>query len=228
MKRFDPEKFVKNKYNHLLSALILLFVFSPVFEGRDPHERFPVLAFIILVVLVAALRAGFPKGVFLYSFLGIAILSFVLNFLAYFLPLSQMDLSNVLIFISRSINVCFYIATVYLLARRLFRTRKVTADTIKGGVSAFLLIGFVWATLYSLLGQIDADAYTVAGDKEMMYMYFSFTTLTTLGYGDIIPHTRIAAILTSTEAIVGQLFLTIFVARLVGLYIIADSTHDRN
>jgi len=222
MKQFDPEKFVKNKYNHLLIALILLFILSPALETRDSHEKFPILSFIVLVVLVTALRLGFTKGLFLYSFLGVVLISFILNLLVYFLSFSQAALPSILIFVSRSINVLFFLLTIYLLVKRLFYTHKVTADTIKGGVSAFLLIGFVWATLYSLLEQIDPVAYTVSGDKEMMYMYFSFTTLTTLGYGDIVPHTRIAAVLTSSEAITGQLFLTIFVARLVGLYIVNE------
>ena len=53
------------------------------------------------------------------------------------------------------------------------------------------------------------------------------TTLTTLGYGDIVPNTRFAAILTNSEAIIGQLFLTIFVARLVGLYIVSEQADSR-
>ena len=216
MKHFDPEKVLLNKYNHLLTALILLFLFSPFLEVREPLQKFPLVSLIVLVVLVTAIRTGFPRGRFLHSLLGVVFVGFMLSLLAFFLPPSQSDLANVLIFIYRSITVVFYLVTIYLLSKRLFKVRKVTADTIKGGVCAYLLIGFTWVTLYRLA---SPDSFNIAAGKEMMYVHFSFTTLTTLGYGDITPKTRFAAILTNSEAIIGQLFLTIFVARLVGLYI---------
>jgi hypothetical protein len=222
MKRFNPEKFLKNKYNHLLTAMILLFVFSPSLEVRDPEQKFPLVSLVVLVVLVAAIRTGFPKGGYLYSFLGVVFIGFILNLLAFFLPPSQSALAGVLIFIHRSISVLFYLVTIYLLSKRLFHTHKVTSDTIKGGICAYLLIGFAWATLYSLLIQVNPESFTISAGKEMMYVHFSFTTLTTLGYGDIVPRTRFAAILTNSEAILGQLYLTIFVARLVGLYIVEE------
>ena len=222
MKRLDPEEFLKNKYNHLLSALILLFIFSPSLEVRDKSVNFPIIPLIILVVLVAVIRVDFSRGKFFHAFLIFAFISFSLNLLIYFLPDSRVELTKILKTLSSIISILFYIITIYILSRRLFRVRKVTADTIKGGISAYLLIGFFWAILYSLLIQIDPDAFIVTSDKEMMLVHFSFTTLTTLGYGDIVPNGRFAAVLTNAEAIIGQLFLTIFVARLVGLYIVGE------
>lgn len=222
MKRLDPEKFLKNKYNHLLSALILLFILSPSLEVRDKSVNFPIIPLVVLVVLVAVIRVDFPRGDFFRVFLIFAFVSFSLNILIYFLPDSQVELMKILRFLSNSISILFYIVTIYILSRRLFRVRKVTADTIKGGISAYLLIGFFWATLYGLLIQIDPDAFVIASNKEMMLVHFSFTTLTTLGYGDIVPNGRFAAVLTNAEAIIGQLYLTIFVARLVGLYIVGE------
>jgi hypothetical protein len=142
--------------------------------------------------------------------------------LIYFLPESCIDAIRILKFITGSIGASFYLITIYFLSKRLFNIRKVTADTIKGGISVYLLMGFAWAALYSLLVQIDPGAFVVASNKEMMFVHFSFTTLTTLGYGDIVPNGRFAAVLTNAEAIVGQIYLTIFVARLMGLYIISE------
>lgn len=222
MKRLDPEKFLKNKYNHLLIALLLLFVLSPSLEIRDESVSFPIAPLILLVVLVAALRSDFPRGTFFRYFLIVAFVSFAMNLLIYFLPESYIKVIETLKFINWSIIALFFSVTFYLLSKQLFIVRKVTADTIKGGVSAYLLIGFIFAILYSLLVQIYQDAFIIASNREMMFVYFSFTTLTTLGYGDIVPNGRYAAVLTNSEAIIGPLYLTIFVARLVGLYIVSE------
>ncbi|NIP28592.1 MAG: two pore domain potassium channel family protein [Phycisphaerae bacterium] len=223
MKRLDPEKILKNKYNHLLCALLLLFILSPSLEVRDKTVNFPIAPLILLVVLVAAVRAGFVRGTFFKYFLIVALVSFTLNLLIYFLPESNIKVIRSLKFITGSISVLFFSVTIYILSKRLFSVRKVTADTIKGGISAYLLIGFVFATLYGLLVQIYPNAFYIATNKEMMFVHFSFTTLTTLGYGDIVPNGRFAAVLTNSEAIIGQLYLTIFVARLVGLYIVSET-----
>jgi hypothetical protein len=222
MKFLNPEKILINKYNHLLIALILLFIMSPSLEVRDKSLNFPLLPFLVLLVLLAVIRANFPKGLFFRTCLTFVFVNFILNLLIYFLPGSYINAIKILKFSSGIISALFYSTAVYFLFKRLFSVRKVTPDTIKGGVSAYLLLGFVWAIFYGLLVQVYPDAFIITSNKEMMYVHFSFTTLTTLGYGDIVPNGRFAAVLTNSEAIIGQLYLTIFVARLVGLYVAGE------
>lgn len=219
MKRLDVEHFVANKYNHLLSALIMMFILSPKLEVRNPSDKFPLLPLIMLIVLVSAIRMSVPKGKVFFTILAIVILNFAMSLVIYFLP-TDINIIDTLIFINSSIGCLFFIVTIYVLSRRLFQVHYVTADTIKGGICAYLLIGFLWATLYGLLMRVNPDSFIYS--REMLYVHFSFTTLTTLGYGDIVPAGRTAAILTNSEAIIGQLYLTIFVARLVGLYIVNE------
>ncbi len=226
MKRITAERFLKNKYNHLLWALILLFLLSPSLEARDRSMNFPIAPLLLLVVLIAAMRADFPKGTFYRVFWGFAVVSFALNMLIYFLPEAYESVIDVLKIVSGSISVLFYATAAFCLTGRLFSVRVVTADTIKGGISAYLMLGFIWAGLYALLTQFCPDTFIISSGRtieDMMYVHFSFTTLTTLGYGDIVPNGRIAALLTNSEAIIGQLYLTIFVARLVGLYIVSEN-----
>lgn len=222
MKRFDTEKFIKNRYNHLLSALILLFILSPSMEVKDESVNFPIFPFIILIVLVTSVTMHSARGKFFNTFLILAFIDFVLYLVIYFLPEPYLQAINILKLIVSGIGVLLFSVTIYYLSRQLFRVQEVTADTIKGGISAYLLLGFVWALLYSFVVQINPDAFVVTSNKEMMFVHFSFTTLTTLGYGDIVPSDRFAALLTNSEAIIGQLYLTIFVARLVGLYIVGE------
>ena len=136
--------------------------------------------------------------------------------------------------------------TIVLIVRHVLRADRVTVDMISASLCAYLLIGIVWAQLYilltatamdehweiknpvfspELLKDIDPDA--TEGSKNIergdrMYLtaiYLSFITLSTLGYGDIRPVDDLARMFTVVEAIIGQFYLAVLVARLVGLYI---------
>lgn len=110
------------------------------------------------------------------------------------------------------------------LTKNVFSERSINADTIKGGISIYLLIGFWWALLYYLVMAFNPDAfvYTI-GEANAVDLYsFSFTTLTTVGYGDTVPKSDLAVALANMEAVAGQIYLTVFVARLVGLHIVRN------
>ena len=106
----------------------------------------------------------------------------------------------------------------------------VTGDKLSGAVCVYLLIGVIWSLLFGILeiaapGSLrfsDADAGVQealrTGAPQGATTYFSFVTLTTLGYGDIVPVSQAARSLAAVEALLGQLYLTILVARLVGLH----------
>ena len=122
------------------------------------------------------------------------------------------------------------IFTCVVITTSLYRQKTVTQETIIGGIDAYLLLGFFFMLLHQATAVIDPAAYALHGKPMLDFaspegqahglstmLYFSFTTLTTLGYGDITPETGIARLLTSTEAVTGQLYVAIFIARLVSL-----------
>ena len=93
----------------------------------------------------------------------------------------------------------------------------------------FFLIGIVWALLYSIVGTLDPQAFSHSGDTIDLFdsiFYFSFTTLTTLGYGDITPISDLARTLANLEAVVGTMYPAIYIARLVSLYTAQEMIHD--
>jgi hypothetical protein len=112
---------------------------------------------------------------------------------------------------------------IVMLWRRLFRTERVTADTLSTAVSGYFLLGILWAVLYSLIHQFDAAAFEGVQEEAAAgsFFYFSFVTLTTLGYGDITPVTDAARTAAVLEAVLGLLYMAITIARLVGLHIAA-------
>jgi hypothetical protein len=96
---------------------------------------------------------------------------------------------------------------------------SVDAEHLYAALSAYLLAGIFFGLFYWVLEQIGPGTFTVAGDfSRMSAIYFSFVTLATLGYGDIVPRTDVARGLAIFEGVGGQLFLAVMVARLVSLY----------
>ena len=108
--------------------------------------------------------------------------------------------------------------------RDVLRSEAVTWDKIQGAVCAYLLIGVTWGAIYAWIGLRDPQAFSGAlqgftADPTASMTYFSFVTLTTLGYGDITPLTPSARSLATLEAIIGQFYVAVIVARLVGIQV---------
>ncbi|MBW2206205.1 MAG: two pore domain potassium channel family protein [Deltaproteobacteria bacterium] len=95
----------------------------------------------------------------------------------------------------------------------------VTGEKISASVCVYLLVGLLWAFLYSLTFHLQPGSFQLESPQLSEFVYYSFITLSTLGYGDIIPLSPPARALSYVEAITGQLYLTVLVARLVGLHI---------
>jgi hypothetical protein len=96
---------------------------------------------------------------------------------------------------------------------------KVDGEHLYAALSAYMLAGIFFGLFYWILEQVGPGTFTAPGDfSRMSAIYFSFVTLATLGYGDIVPRTDVARGLAILEGVGGQLFLAVMVARLVSLY----------
>jgi hypothetical protein len=107
-----------------------------------------------------------------------------------------------------------------LVVRWAIRRSRVTLDTIFAALSGYYLVGFTWALVYALVdvGVTGAFSVPLAADNLIhRAFYFSFVTLTTLGFGDVTPTHPLTQSLVTTEALVGQIYLVVLVARLVAL-----------
>jgi hypothetical protein len=120
--------------------------------------------------------------------------------------------------------------------RTLLKHREVSSETIAMSISIYLLLGLTWGMLYIVIFQSQPDAFsfgpagagTVAPDRQHalpVFIYFSLTTLSTVGFGDITPVTLMARYAAVAEGIVGQLYLAILVARLVGMRMSRATSH---
>jgi hypothetical protein len=111
-----------------------------------------------------------------------------------------------------------------LVLEHVFREGSITGDRIRGAIAAYLLLGLVWTFAYILVEHFSPGAIQSSGaasKDNAHFAYFSFVTLTTLGYGDIVPVHPLARTLAIGEALVGQLYLAILIGRLISLQIAA-------
>jgi hypothetical protein len=114
------------------------------------------------------------------------------------------------------------LATVIYLLKYVFRPEIMTTDKLFGAAAAYLMIGSFWATLYALTNLLYPGSFVGLGDarnNELMdYLYFSYTALTSTGFGDIVPKTRPARAICNLEQLTGTLYVAILIARLAGIY----------
>ena len=110
-------------------------------------------------------------------------------------------------------------ATLPITLQRILRQRRVTYETVLGALCTYVLLGLLFAFAYLAVDELAGPFFTQPGPHgQSEYLYFSFVTLTTLGFGDLSPDVGLPQALTVFEALTGQVFLVTMVARLVTLW----------
>lgn len=188
--------------------LVVIFVLPPLLPpGTGRSRAGDVLYALLLLSGVLASRTG-PR-LFLLPAAAVAIAA---HFGSWFLPVPEpwilaTNLASLLVFL------------VVVLTLTL-RAGPVTFHRIQGAVAAYLLLGLLWGHAYALVASLRPHAFSGmpgAAEGARAFYYFSFVTLTTVGYGDILPVHPAARSLAMLEAVTGPLYLAILVARLVSL-----------
>jgi len=203
----------------LLFCLLLVIFFYPALSKQRLLIRDVIFTAIILSGTYSLDFAKKTRNILIIS----GIITIVLTWIYYFFDKDILGLASFLSFFSFNMFV-----TVFMI-RHIARSKEVTLTIIINSINGYLLIGILGAVLLAIAENvqksffhINTRAINFAGDAAAGfhdYLYFSFVTLTTLGYGDITPVSAFAKSLTVVIAIVGQLYLTILIAMLVGKYL---------
>jgi hypothetical protein len=210
-------KFHRFSTVELLVALALLFFFFPFVEEVKGGDVI-ISILLSLVLLSAVLAVADRKRVFFIA-LGLAIPAIGGRWINRFRP----DLVPPPVFLVAALALIAFV--VANLLRFVLRAPSVNTEVLCASISAYLMLGLLWTVAYWLVAQVTPNAFafnTASGTKQTMAgfdaFYFSFITLSTVGYGDITPVSRIARWLAATEAMTGLLYVTVLIARLVSLY----------
>lgn len=221
-------KLVSEKNNFLyltVGIVVLLFVgaISDQFEGVVGHQMVQAFSVINIVVGIYGFKS---KGMLFHSKLGIAFAAFCVVTIGIILELLQLYyLHLILLFV-------FYLWAIWLAGKQVLfdETKEVDANRIVGAICIYLLMGLIWTLMYLFIAQAIPGAFN--GVEQMVWYdnfadvaYYSYVTLTTLGYGDISPVAPIARFLVYMEAVVGVFYMAILVASLIGVGISESNKH---
>jgi hypothetical protein len=205
-----------------LGLLVLITIFVPMVRlsrsGRIGMDL--VFALMLFSGAVATIRNRF----LMYLIVAVTVLEFTADLIVEFHPLLGHRGWDT------AVKISGMAVLVVMLLRHTFRPGPVSMHRVMGGVAAYLLIGVTWAFGYKLLMQERPDAIhfqspiaAIPTGEPSRLIYFSFATLTSVGYGDAYPVHRIARSLATAEALIGQLYPAILIATLVGMSLQARS-----
>src|SRR6516162_2032989 len=190
------------------------------------HERIrnPALTVLLILELCAMVLAALVIVVMLSQKWG-AIISILLGLaatLASFVPNEQLPPATTAM-LRRGGNILVFSALIWVVAHAVYAPGRITSHRLQGAVVIYLSLAAIFALAFGLIWELSPDAFVnlaipAGGPQEVATMlYFSFTTLTTTGYGDIVPVDPFARCLANLESVLGQFYLAITVARLVTL-----------
>lgn len=206
----------QDNFVYLTFALILLLLGTSLAQQFFDHSvQRLVQSATIVTLLVAVWGVDSKDFVLRRTFIfPVAILFF--SFFGAWLDNAGFDQLYLLLILS------FFISTALRTAKQVLFTGDIDGNKILGAICLYLLMGLIWAVIYTLVELTLADSFTNTNATSQWYtlfpdfIYFSFVTITTLGFGDVSPTLPLSRFLVYLEAIVGQFYLAILVASLVG------------
>jgi Ion channel len=209
------QKFSENRFFILLVLILSTIVLTPfldhLLETKILMDIFLTVLFFGIIFVIRSKRSHLIIA-------SILVLPLILStWSIYFYESTEISI------FTRIFGALFFGYAVLIILQMIAGSTEVTRETIFAAVVAYLLIALMWAFLYMILEMVAPGSFSFP-DKSirvetMQFEYFSFITITTLGYGDITPLTNRASALTLLEAIIGQIYLVVLVAWLVGMFV---------
>jgi len=214
----------KNNFLYLtVGIVVLLFVgaLSDQFEGIVGHQMVQAFSVINIVVGIYGFKS---EKMWFHSTFGISVSIISVVVIGVVLELLHLYYLHLILLF------CFYLWAIWLAGRQVLFTGAVDANRIVGAICIYLLMGLIWALMYLFIAQAIPGSFN--GIEQLVWYdnfadvaYYSYVTLTTLGYGDISPVAPIARFLVYMEAVIGVFYMAILVASLIGVGISESKKH---
>lgn len=209
---------LRSKNFYLLASLVTFFIISPLIVGNHAVDLLLTVALAIIILICVNLVSR-------HHYTRIITIMFGLLAISGYLTIIFISDLRLVFFIHFGVNSIFMTIVTCLVIQAVASEKTITIDTLLGAVCGYLLIGLSWSYYYLTISSFDENAFTyhmIQGpfrDRIQHFIYYSFETLTTLGYGDILPLSGFARAVSWLEAATGQIFLAVWISQLVGLHI---------
>ena len=208
----------KNNFLYLtIGIVLLLFVGAISDQYYELAGQHLVQAFSVATILIGLYGFRLTKKWF-HTGIGMAVFVIAAVILGVALELLQLYYLHLILLF------CFYLWAIWLAGKQVLFAGVIDANSIVGAICIYLLTGLLWALMYLLIAQAIPGAFN--GIEQLVWYenfadiaYYSYVTLTTLGYGDITPVAPLARFLVYMEAVVGVFYMAILVASLIGIKI---------
>lgn len=208
----------QKNFSWLLYALLVFLVGTPVADELGlmtaPATRALMFSWLLAVGVWSLRGFGrlFPAGIVL------AVAGILLSIMAANSPASDYAIA------SMAATIGFLLLAVWCTSSQVVRGNEISTNRVIGAVSLYLLLGVLWSVCYAAVELLSTESFaggvaTGPNGWGSDWLYFSFVTMTTLGYGDITPVSSIARVLAYMQALFGQFYIAILVAGLVSAYI---------
>jgi len=208
------EYFFSHRIVFLLAAIVSMIIGSPFIRDVIPYRVITDIFF--TVIIICGIYAVSRQKVDVYTALALATPMFIGIWSAHLYQ------SPTPLLVGQLFAAFFTGFVISRLLRFIFHEHEVTKEVIYAAVVVYLLMAMMWAFAYLILEYFYPDSFSIARGSSrdtFQFLYFSFVTITTLGYGDIAPLTQKASSLTILEAVTGQIYLVVVVAWLVGMHV---------
>jgi len=202
----------------LVALLLLIFVFYPL--GEINFVRGAVLEVLFSIMLISGVMSVSSRKSAPFLMVAIAFAAMFSGWFGLLYP-------STAVFVAKSsLTILFLSALIIIVLIEVFRDGEITFNRIQGAIAAYLLIGVVWAMFYRVLDLVRPNAFTrgpgvilgpASSTLTREYVFFSFGSLTTVGYTGLIATHPVSVSMVMMEALIGQLFPAILLARLVSM-----------
>ena len=203
----------EQRFLFLLISILLLLLLSPFLRGFLSIKIMLDIFFSLVFISAVNAISSNKRNLVILSVLAIPMLLSI--WIGHFIEIQGLSITG-----SFS-GIIFFIYLIITLLRHVFRQERINREVIFAAIVVYLLMGVLWAYVYGTIESIQPNSFSrikdTMGDQRYLFLYYSFVTLTTLGYGDISPITPVSSSMAILEAIIGQLYLVVQIAWLVGL-----------
>ncbi|MCB2219482.1 MAG: potassium channel family protein [Bacteroidetes bacterium] len=205
--------------NGLLLFLNIFFIFLIPFFPIEIHKILNAITFSLIFLISVFALNSWRKTIF-----SIAIIAVITEWVAYAISIEWLNLFSTLI------NIIFFQLIVIKIIIQIAESKKADSSVIFESINGYLMLGLLFTTWVAIAMILEPTAFSFPAENPIAqdYTYFTFVTMTTLGYGDVIPQLPFSRAMATFISTAGQIYIAVIIAMLVGKYASTANSNNKD